>query len=191
MSDEWRNTSKRSVRWHVGTTWTCCSNPLCSSSVMLWLLLVYKVEMKIKGNYSETVDSVQEAVTDATNSPTEADFRSCYEGSKTRWHECIVRERCYFEGVLYRSPWLIVYTTFKIFSIITFSIRLVYNSYVSSRFVNASLRIQYYMTIYRSCICRYVKFDVLVCKIYSRKFDNEWCYMQLSTCLVLNFQIKM
>jgi hypothetical protein len=68
-----------------------------------YFYLFPKLKLKISGYHSQTLDSVQKAVTDSIKTQTEANFQSCYKAWKIRCAKCVASEGCHVEGTVLHS----------------------------------------------------------------------------------------
>jgi len=62
------------------------------------LYLFPKLKLKLKGHDFETIENIQQTVTDDLNTFTENDFRYCYDQWKKRWNRRVTSQGSYFEG---------------------------------------------------------------------------------------------
>jgi hypothetical protein len=57
-----------------------------------------KLKSRVKCCHFQTLDSVQNAVTDAIKTLTKANFQSCYEAWKIHWARGVASEGCCYDG---------------------------------------------------------------------------------------------
>jgi hypothetical protein len=86
-----RASSRKRARTQFANFWRKSAFPwfrrlLILRYVTLWFLLVPKITIRVKVYLFQTSESVQKTVTEAIKTLIEADFQSCYEAWKIRWH---------------------------------------------------------------------------------------------------------